>query len=287
METIKADFGNWHIQCIPEDGARISVLKYAGHNLLTTYPSVLRAPQKFIGEYETRPVYGYDDCFPSVDPCFYPEEQFECRDHGELCWQKWHVENMSNKIICTVECPSPKATFTRILEFEDNRLKWKFKVVSQSASELVFLHVMHALMPLSEIQYIELPEFLVILDEDTLIELNFRHPDEVADYLINCVEGTFKMLLLKNPRKGIVKVDFKNGLSIKIEYGIDLFPTLGIWWNNFGYPLEDGLGRVECAFEPIPGSCSNLNKSFKDGIYLKVKPGETLNWQIGWELQMK
>ena len=57
MGIIKADIGNWHIQCIPEEGARISKLLYAGSNLLTTALPGFKPPDKFYGEYETRPVY--------------------------------------------------------------------------------------------------------------------------------------------------------------------------------------------------------------------------------------
>jgi hypothetical protein len=81
---VKADFGNWHVECLPEDGARISVLKYFGNDLLTPKTSCFKKPEKDYGEFELRPVYGYDDCFPTVDKCSYPEGNFECRDHGEL-----------------------------------------------------------------------------------------------------------------------------------------------------------------------------------------------------------
>ena len=66
MKLLKAEFDNWHIQYIPDDGARISVMKYAGLDLLTSGPVAFRPPIRYFGEYETRPVYGYDDCFRSA-----------------------------------------------------------------------------------------------------------------------------------------------------------------------------------------------------------------------------
>jgi hypothetical protein len=79
-------------------------------------------------------------------------------------------------------------------------------------------------------------------------------------------------------------VKLRNGLTKKVAYNIDLFPTLGIWWNNSGYPDEKGLHRSEFAFEPIPGSCSNLEISVKNGIYLKAEAGKSISWDINWEL---
>ena len=94
MDILKAEFEKWQILYAPDDGARILELNYAGHKLLTPEPAVFRPPDRSYGEFETRPVYGYDDCFPTVDPCTYPGNDFECRDHGQLCWQKWDIPGM-------------------------------------------------------------------------------------------------------------------------------------------------------------------------------------------------
>jgi hypothetical protein len=287
MKIIKADFGNWHIQCIPEDGARISVLKYAGHDLLTANQPAFKPPERFYGEYETRPVYGYDDCFPTVDQCIYPNEQFECRDHGELCWMKWQVKLESNKLICHVDCLKPKVNFKRTLEFIGSSLKWEFEVFNISDTMLAFLHVMHALMPLKEIQCIKLPGFNKIIDDINAVGLDLKEAKDIAEHLLDLKSGTFEMLLLKDVKKGLIHLGFKNGLTLKIDYNIELFPTIGIWWNNSGYPDEEGLQRAECAFEPIPGINSNLEQSFADGTCLQVEPGKTLNWEINWNIEKK
>jgi hypothetical protein len=80
MNILRAGFDNWEIQYSPDDGARIVSLNYAGHDLLTSPPVNFKPPDKFRGEFETRPVSGYDDCFPTVDPCAYPGGDDHCRD---------------------------------------------------------------------------------------------------------------------------------------------------------------------------------------------------------------
>src|SRR5664279_3911135 len=80
MKIVQANIGNWYVQCLPEDGARISVLRYEGQDLLTAIPSSFKAPDKFHGEYEIRPVYGYDDCFPTVESCLSLDKSIEYRD---------------------------------------------------------------------------------------------------------------------------------------------------------------------------------------------------------------
>jgi hypothetical protein len=285
MEIIKANFGNWNIECAPDDGARISVLKYAGHDLLTASPAAFKPPEKFYGEFETRPVFGYDDCFPSVDQCFYPGEEFPIRDHGELCWKKWEVKTGMNRLICSTNCNKPEVTFKRILEFTGNELKWRFEVENRSAKKLVFLHVMHALFPLEKIQYIKIPAFGNVMDEIKSVSTELKNTTELSADLLASQHGTYKMLLAKEIKEGSVKLGFKNRLALTITFDKMLFPTIGVWWNNAGYPDETGLHRTECAFEPIPGTCSDLSKSFADGTYLSAEPGKILTWEITWSIE--
>jgi hypothetical protein len=285
MKIVEANFGNWYIQCLSDDGARISILRYEGQDLLTANPPSFKAPDQFYGEYETRPVYGYDDCFPTVDPCAFPDKSIEYKDHGELCWLDWQVQVESNKLICSVDCLNPRVTFKRILEFIGNRLIWQFEVENTSDMKVDFLHVMHALLPLSQIRSIELPGFAKILDDINLVVPSLKDADQVASHLLEIQSGGYEMLLLKDIDAGSVKLGLQNNLNLQMTFDNKLFPTLGIWWNNRGYPEEAGLRRAECAFEPIPGTCSNLFHSFNDEIYLRTEPGELLNWEISWEIQ--
>jgi len=92
------------------------------------------------------------------------------------------------------------------------------------------------------------------------------------------------MLLLKDIDAGSVKLGLQNNLNLQMTFDNKLFPTLGIWWNNRGYPEEAGLRRAECAFEPIPGASSNLFKSYNDGVCLAVEPGKSMHWEIVWKM---
>ena len=287
MKTVIADFENWHIQCIPEDGGRISVLKFAGYDLLTRELPGFKPPDRFLGIYETRPVYGYDDCFPTVDPCIYPGDQTECRDHGELYSLEWKVLAEKQTLNCSAECLNPRVSFKRILTFDGYKLCWRFEVVNKSSRMIKFLHVMHALMPLENIQYFSVPGFISVIDEITQQQCSMKDPQELYDHLAGVSNGNYNMILLRNTHEGFVKIGFKEGFILYIRYNCKMFPTLGVWWNNSGYPEEKGLERNECAFEPIPGTCSNLSKSSADGIFLSAAPGKKLCWEIDWELEVK
>ncbi len=287
MNTLEANIGKWFIQCLPDDGARISVLRYEGQDLLTTNPPSFKAPEKFYGEYEVRPVYGYDDCFPTVGSCLSLDGSIEYRDHGELCWLGWQVHIEDNKLVCSTNCLHPKVSFKRILEFAGDRLIWSFEVANSSMEELAFLHVMHPLMPLDQIQSIELPAFSKCVDDINSVNLCLDSPQQLGDHLLAIPSGRYEMLFLEEIDSDTVVLHFQKGFSLQMSFDIKLFPTLGIWWNNTGYPEEEGLRRNECAFEPVPGSCSTLSKSFKDGSYLSVEADKSLSWQIEWDIKKR
>lgn len=282
METVHQKFGNWEIECMSDDGGRISVLKYKDANLLTNSPSVFRIPVKDYGEYETRPVFGYDDCFPSVSSCEHPTLGFQIKDHGDLCWLGWQVEVQENKLICSTVYDKFRIQFNRTLEFRGNVLIWKFDIVNLEKKHFEFLHVVHPLMPLNEIVKIELPNFKNASKRASSEKSVGQNATELNSYLLNIQTGNFEMLYLNNVQEGKVILHFKNGIKLQMDYDSILFPTLGIWWNNSGYPEEPGIERCECAFEPIPGTGDNLKTTFNDQQFLIVGPGKTFSWDFTW-----
>ncbi len=198
-----------------------------------------------------------------------------------MCWQKWHTETEGNLLICSTDCIQPAVNFKRILGFEENRLKWRFETTALDETNSVFLHVMHALLPVDKISRIEVPGCRKIYDELNSQIPGMKSTAELGEHLLAIQPGSYSMLLLRELEEGFVRLWFSNGLKLEILFDIKLFPTLGIWWNNGGYPAGGQL-RHECAFEPIPGTSSDLLKSCRDGVCLNVAPGEKTCWEVTW-----
>ncbi len=284
MKTININFEDWQIECIPDDGARISVLRYAGFDLLTTKPLAFKAPVKDYGEYETRPVYGYDDCFPSVSACKHPVENFFIRDHGQLCWLKWDVKVEGHRLICSTECDEPNVRFTRTLEFLKSSVNWKFDIENKTGKSLDFIHVIHPLMPLGDITKVDVPGFKTVFERENLKLTSIVNSSDLNDQLLKIKPGNFQMLFLSELNDGFIILSYQNKLKLKMSFDHKVFPTLGVWWNNSGYPAEQGLERCECAFEPVPGTNSNLESTYNDGVYLSVEPDKVFSWECKWKI---
>lgn len=287
MRTRDYQFGPWDLTVCPADGGRIESLRFEGRDLLTARPTDFRAPRGDFGRYETRPVFGYDDCFPTVDACPYPLGDAEIPDHGELCWLPWSVEPGADELVCRTRGGFLPVEFTRTLRFGARRLEWRFQAVNRGEKSVAFLHVMHALLPLDRVRSLRLPEYGSLWDEMNAADLGHRPPDELARELVKQGEGVARMLLLRGLAAGRAEIAFDTGLTVAVVFPHERFPTLGLWWNRAGYPAEPGCRRTECAIEPIPGTTSRLSDSHRDGVCLTLEAGQTLEWAVVWEVSRR
>ncbi len=278
-------FGHWAVQCLAEDGARLSSLCYKEQDLLTSGPPAFRPPVRDFGKFETRPVYGYDDCFPSVDSCPYPGKEWQVPDHGELCWLPWEVTSDNSHLFCRVRSQALPLEFRRELAFCEDSLTWSFWVTNLGNEILPFQHVMHPLMPPQQITGIRVPPFSQVVEVERKESVQIHTPLQVESWLHNQPVGSAAMLLLQGITEGEFGVTFDGRLQINVTFPEKLFPTLGIWWDNGAYPYEEGVGRFECAFEPISGSNSRLSEAHRGGLCLSVQPQETLSWEVRWSVE--
>lgn len=280
----KKAFGYWYMEFDPDDGARIGRLSYKGTDLLTTPSEQKQLPGKDYGKFETRPVYGYDDCFPGVDPAVYPGPAWEIPDHGELCWLPWNVESRPAGLRFSVNSEMLPLRITREMVFHNDRLEWNFEVANKGNRSWPFQHVMHPLLPLENIINIGLPEFETVTDDIENKVMDMKTARDVRDYLLSTSRGRHHMLFLHRVKEGRVKWEYAGGIAVDMIYDREMFPSLGIWWDNHSYPDEDGCRRTECAFEPTPGNNSNLADAYREGMCLYARPGRPVSWTIIWKI---
>ncbi len=277
-------YGPWYVEYTPEDGARLDHLCYNDFDLVTIEPESFKAPAADYGEYEKRPVYGYDDCFPSVEASVFPGTEWKIPDHGEACWLKWDSNNAEDRLIFSVKSKVIPVQLIREMVFTKSSIIWNFEVCNESSDKIPFQHVMHPLMKLDEISGVHFPDFQSVYNKTTDQNLNLKNSYDVQEFLVNKPLGSATMLFLRDIKEGKMSWTYKNGLLMKVVFPREFFPSIGIWWNNKGYPDEPGIRRNECAFEPIPGLTSSLSEAFNQGRYLLVSSKNQFKWQIIWEL---
>jgi hypothetical protein len=276
--------GHWLVEFIPEDGARLSRVAFDGVDLLTTEPEEFRRPVSDLGDYERRPVFGYDDCFPSVERCRFPGMEWRIPDHGEVCWLPWEHRRERDALFFSVGSRVLPAVLARRMSFAGSRLTWDFEVVNEGSISLPFQHVMHPLVRVTDVAAFRLPEFRTVIDHSRREPLDLRTPDDVEKYLLDQPSGSAHMVFVGGIAEGKMSWTYGNGLTLAVGFHRELFPSIGIWWNMAGYPDEPGLQRSECAFEPTPGSSSSLAEADREGLCLLVPPLQRFRWQITWDV---
>lgn len=285
MTHKKFRYKKWYVKYIPEDGARLSQIRFGGFNLITTEPASFNPPKEDYGLYEMRPVYGYDDCFPSVKSCTYPGKDWIVPDHGELCWLPWHCEQRSDRLSFSVHSQNLPILFNRELVFKNNTLTWNFEVHNSGRTDIPFQHIIHPMIPLNKIKKFSLPDFESVYDAMNEKILDLQTPADVNSYLLSKEKGTADMLFIQHITGNEIGLTFTGDMNIRITFPAEHFNTIGIWWNNNGYPDEKGCRRNECGFEPITGLSNDLSAEYDRGKYLVVKPGKSFIWTIKWQIE--
>lgn len=276
--------GPWHIEFRLNDGGRLTRVSHNGYDLLTSEPKEFRPPAADIGQYERRPVYGYDDCFPSVGACDYPDLGIRIPDHGEVCWLPWDVREEFHSVTFLVKSRLLPVAFRRKMSFTESSIVWDFEVLNEGNRQLPFQHVMHPLFKPEEIQRIALPRFESAFDWTNSKALSSADPERLSEGLLRCPERSVAMIFLRKIKNGEVGLTFSNGMRLNMKFPVEYFPTIWIWWDNLGHPNEDGIRRRECSFEPTPGLSSVLSQAYADRNCLMVEPRGRLAWQVRWEV---
>ncbi len=279
--------GPWRVGYNLKDGGRLTRLAFRDYNLLTQAPHLFHPPGKEHGRFEDRPVYGYDDCFPSVVACFYPGKRIGIPDHGELCWLPWEASEGEHSLSFIARSKLLPLVFNRKMNFSDSKLVWDFEVTNEGSEDLPFQHSMHPLLPADEIKGIELPDFKSVFDWNANRKLESLTPGELCMRLLESRKGAVEMLFVREIVEGEMSWTYLNGLKVGMSFPVERFPTIGIWWDRGGYPDEEGIRRYECAFEPTAGSTSLLSQASADGECLTVPAGSASRWQIVWEMSFR
>ena len=167
---------------------------------------------------------------------------------------------------------------------DDDTLRWEFEVANSENHPFSFQHVMHPLMPLENVVDLEIPEFERLYDEIAEEFVSSFSSGEPKKRLFNARKGTAEMLYLVGVACNSFSIIFNLGMRLEVNFSADLFPSLGIWWNNFAYPDEAGCRRSEMAIEPIPGSNATLSSAFEEGTALRVQPRSSKQWSVTWRM---
>ncbi len=273
-------------EILPEVGGKVGQIrdKLSGHKFLVPPQKPYRTIP-IDGDWLMHDTSGMDDCFPNVAAGIYPDPPWAAKslpDLGEWTHGVWQVAKTEHSEIVMERTGETLPYFaTRTVRFVDEHvLEFSYRVENQGRSPIRYLWSAHPLISVQEEYEVQLPSG----------DLNFRvFPSD------DCIHSwpAFKSTCLSRewiPHGTNLKV-FVTGLTegwcalqlpthtLRFTFDLHSVPVVGIWFNNFGFPLVSERPFRCIAVEPCT-SPSDLLDELEPAAYPRIATGETVQWSL-------
>lgn len=278
---------DWEVESDP-DGGRLTRVCWRGRSLLTgphLPGGTFTPPDPAWGEYETRPVFGYDDCWPSLEVSAWPGRDRRVRDHGELCWLRWALDASPEALQGRVADPDGEWSFRRVLSCDAGALRFDFTVRNMGSRPLAMTWAGHALVRPGNVRSLKLPACRSVTREYPPPSSRFAGgAADVWSALLALPDNEPAMLVLRHCLESEFRVDF-DGFLWRVEIqGVER-PSLGLWYNPGAYPPEPGLQREEFGLEWMLTPECLLEDAAANGNAMMVAPRDELRWAVTWSIE--
>ncbi len=302
--SIALDNGRVRLEVAPEAGAKIvSLVRIeSGREFMLQQDPALRDPCPKPRQFEHH-AYGFDECFPSISACEYPQDAFQgvpLPDHGDLWSVPWKHRVNHDCVEVAVESRCLPCIFRKRIGLEANSVVLAYQLVSVTDKPFCYLWSAH---PLLQIE----PGCRIVLGQDVrsvLVESSargqFTPPGDRCAWPVARVSaggefdlsvigdgtaGTAVKLFTARLREGSGAVYYpKTDESISFHFDPMLIPYLGIWICEGGWPAAGG-GRFTAALEPCTSSSDSLAQAIANGGCATLRPYEKRHWALRIQVQ--
>jgi len=271
-----------NLEILPSIGGKISSLfdRTRREEWLWTNPwLLLREP--FYGESYVRCLDfgGWDEIFPSVDPCriAIPGGEGEVPDHGDLVQMPWRVvANGVDHLEMEVKGRSLPFIFRRRLELIGQRVRCLYSLENRASFSFPWLWCAHPLVPLDECLGLQAGgPFRVLYASGAAADLQGRKVD--WNQLPPRSERWAAKLFSDEGGVGAARLRKGNGSTMTLEWNPAEIPFLGLWVNNGGWSGCGSEPYFNLGIEPATLPIDNIS-SVKNPP--RLQPGEIRRWSL-------
>lgn len=278
--------GDWEVSCDARDGGRIGSICWRGRELLTQ-PHLIdgsfQAPADDLGEYETRPVFGYDDCWPCLEACSWSGMGRQVRDHGELVWREWEVCVEDGALVGQVGDTGWR--FDRRTSSIDGVLVFDYVCANTGDVPFPMSWAGHVLIAPEAVMNLSLP------GHGRLAQGSmhgggkpFRGQGDIWTYLQSQPRGEATFVVLGSLSSSCLRLRLDD---LDWRWSVDgiAHPAIGLWYNLRGYPSGE-LARAEFGIEWMTSPACTFDDPAQLSDSLVLQPGEEHRWQMRWEIAL-
>ena len=227
---------------------------------------------------------GWDECFPTIDPCHSSDWKRNLRDHGEI-WGR-PVVVVSGKDNATMHFENDEFRFSRHIRLQDCTLQVSYEIVNRSDRNLPYIWSQHCLLDINEGEEIFF-EGVGSFHLDAWQGIDMSPPTEFdwqcqSDSEINLsrVAGPNAgwAAKLHAPVTGKIECGVKgtNG-TITFTWHQNDIPCLGLWLDYGGWPGSEPLHHM--AIEPMTAMHDTVADPGRTPRW--INPGEIHSWTLG------
>ncbi|MBB6670787.1 hypothetical protein [Cohnella nanjingensis] len=239
---------------------------------------------EYDGDYVASECSGFDDMFPTIDRCPYPDVPWRgvvIPDHGEVCGLKWEqrIENGGEALLMFVHgVRFPYRLEKRIAFVGERTLGIDYRAVNLSGFDMHFLWAAHPMIAAEPGGTIETP-FTGERDVAMMFSTDAKH-GQTADWpaVLDDTEGAaYKFYFRDRVPVGRCAYRYPSGEALVLEYSAGTVPYLGIWVNNGSFK-----GYRNVAFEMCTGAMDRPDAAIAAG-QSSVLPA---NGEYRWHLRL-
>jgi len=291
LKSIQVENEVLRIVILPERGANIASIVYKPTNREWLWQSV--EPYKLppygasFAEYD---MSGFDDCFPTVSECLYPEspwENIKIPCHGELWTLPWECKIAKNRR--EVECETYGVRlpyyFKKVVTLCNNKIKILYTVRNLSPFPLKVIWAAHPLIAVAPGMKILLPRGTTVIDDISPWKLTIEEDKilsiDIGERSARVAKKFFteKLPLLDNVGWGAFYEPISKEFML-FTFPKEVIPYIGVWINQGGFPFLPEGGHYNAAIEPTNCNAENLIEGDEKGSLAPLPPKSSLRWYL-------
>lgn len=246
-------------------------------------------------DYSAHDISGFDECFPTVWPCDYPDGRRRgtpMGDHGYLWQGPWRAEIDGHRLHMSKEVPQFQCRFERTCTLDSTRsLSLDYAITNYGDQRLKYIYSAHPLLAAAGDTRLILPDeidkMFVFFTANVpgFCERTWTDwpPPERAGLgppLSGSRQSCVKLYSAKltTGRAAVHHVD--RGQALQLEFDVAQLPYLGVLIQQGYDPEENGAfkGELFIALEPTTGIGDDLPTCQTTGTVAEILPGESMSF---------
>lgn len=293
MEKIILENEFLKLKIFPDYGGKISSIydKKRKKELLFQAKEELKQPKygAAFSEYDSS---GFDECFPTIDSCIYPEGERKgvvVPDHGEVWTLPWKAQKNDYEIRLEVKSKVMDYTLSKKVKLVENKILIDYTLINTGIDSMGYIWAPHILFNCDEFTKVVVPKEL---DRVISLEKSSTHLEHMREYSYpitvdknnvkfdiskteklengNCEKFYF---LDKSEWSALKNTKTRSKVTLKVP--VEKVPYLGVWRTQGGY-----RGDYNIALEP----CTGIYDSIEDGLKRKkieiIEKDEIKKWWL-------